>query len=70
MFFCFSNTFDFLVNIEYAKVLKQLCWEIFVHLLGNICSFEALKFLTRSDSVPPFMTQLKLEKADFTKEKT
>ena len=32
MCFCFSNTFGFLVNIEYAKVLKQLCWEIVIYL--------------------------------------
>ena len=30
--FLLFNTFDFLVNIEYAKVLKQLCWEILIYL--------------------------------------
>ena len=58
MFFCFPNTFGSLV-IEYVKVLK---------LLHNQYIFEALKFSSRSDSVPQFMAQLKSEKADLTKE--
>ena len=56
-----TNTFDFLVNIEYAKILIQLCWEIVIH--------ETLKFTTtRSNSVPLFMAQSKSEKADLAKE--
>ena len=32
-FFAFqSNALGFLINIEYAKVLIQLCWEIVIHL--------------------------------------
>ena len=45
----------------YVKVLQKT-------LLGNSYSFEALKFLTSSDSAPLFMAQLKWEKADLTKE--
>ena len=37
-------------------------------MLRNSYSFEALKFSTRTDSVPLFMVQLKSEKADLSKE--
>ena len=37
-------------------------------MLRNSYSFEALKFSTRTDSVPLFMAQLESEKADLSKE--